>query len=193
MALVTLEQLRTSPEAHAAGVTEKEDDLIQAALDDAHMEITARLGYPIEDDRTEVTVPGSGTPLLVVPARVATATTVAVNTNETEYYEVSGGGFHLVSTAGYWPRFYDVVITGTFGYEASDPQWSLAARAVKLLAVHRLQTTDYADRFPVPAGAYVSGFSSENVSFSYFTPDSVSGVSDVDRLVALIGPLNVLA
>lgn len=193
MAILTVAELKASSEAIAAGVENVDDAVVQAAIDEALAEIEARLGYKIEDSATSYTVIAEGRSLLVIPARVRSLTTVESDGEvvNADYYELTGGDFHLRNLYGGWASRTSVELTGTFGFTSSDHEWKLAKRAIKLLAIARLQGG--VGDFPMPPGAFLTGFSSEQASFQYFTPQSATGVPEVDRLINLIGPLRILA
>lgn len=188
MALLTAAQLKASREAIKAKADTVSDADATAAIQEAEDICYQALGYAVEVTATSFTAYGDGGPVLYLPARARTVSAVEVDDVEVSStgYQISGGGFTLTRISGLWTYDTDYVLTGTFGYTSSDRVWRIATMAVKRLAVLRLQTTATGG-MNVPTGAYLTGYSSENASFTYFTPTGdTTGDAEVDRLLRTI-------
>lgn len=192
MALLTATELKTSREAIKAGVNGVSDAEATTAIAEATSELYAVLGYKIEDTATSITLRGDGDWLLYSPSRIRTVSSISEDGTAlgTTLYQTRVRGFVLYNEAYPWTA-ETIVVTGTFGYVSTDSQWELAKRAVKLLAVRYLQGTKTGTGLPTGApGAYLTGYQSENASFTFFTPqgdEKGTGYADIDRFVRLIG------
>jgi hypothetical protein len=186
MALITAAELKGSREARKAKVDTVPDGDVTQAIADAERELYGILGYKIETSQTTVRVRVSGGEVQYLPERARTITSVTVaGTTDTDRYPVAGG-FALKREFGRWIDG-EMVITGTFGYTATDDKWQLAKRAVKLMAIHALASSE-PQQFPHIPGAYLTSWSTEGTSFTFFTPEGkFTGDPEVDKLVKLIG------
>lgn len=186
MALLTAAELKSSREAIEAGVDSVTDTVATAAITEATAELYSLLGFKIEDATTSFTFRGTGHTTLYLPQRSRTVSAITedgTTATATEYH-LSDSGWLLKRETGSWSA-EAIVVTGTFGFTASDDEWIMAKKAVRILAVMYLASSS-AD-LPIGArGAFLTGFSSESASYQMFTPDSDSGHPDVDRLVTRI-------
>lgn len=189
MALLTAAQLIASREALKAGVNDVSTADATSAIQEAEDIAYQALGYSVSTAVTTVTAIGDGSATLYLPERVKTLTSVDVDDVDlaVSSYSTQAGGFTLQRIAGLWTYDTDFVLTGTFGYASGDRVWRIATMAVKRLAVLRLQVTKSTGGIPSPMGAYLTGFSSEQASFTYFTPTGeTTGDAEADRLLKLI-------
>lgn len=189
MALLTAVELKASREAIEAGVSDVSDLDATAAIAEATAELYALLGFKIEAAETTLTFRGTGHPSFYLPQRarsVSAITEDAIAATATEYH-LSDSGWVLKREVGSWSA-EAIIVTGTFGFTSSDDEWVMAKKAVRILAVRYLASSSSTNNLPTgAAGALLTGFSSENASFSFFTPSSEeTGYPDVDRLVSLI-------
>lgn len=182
--------MKASREAVKAGVNTVSDSDATTAIQEAEDIAYQALGYSVQTSVTTVTGIGDGGATMYLPERVKTLTSVEVDDVEVAStgYQTQAGGFTLQRISGLWTYDTDYVLTGTFGYASGDRVWRIATMAVKRLAVLRLQMTKSANGMPSPMGAYLTGFSSEQASFTYFTPagDGTTGDAEADRLLRLI-------
>lgn len=188
MALLTAAQLKASREALKAGVNGVSDGDATAAIQEAEDIAYQALGYSVSTAATSVTAIGDGSATLYLPERVKTLTSVDVDDVDLDAssYSTQAGGFTLQRIAGLWTYDTDFILTGTFGYASGDRVWRIATMAVKRLAVLRLQTTKTSGML-APMGAMLTGYSSEQASFTYFTPTGdTTGDAETDRLLKLI-------
>lgn len=198
MALVSAAELRASREAIQANVQNVSDDAAELAVLEAEAALysDAVLGYRIEVEDASITVQGSGTGYLTLPERIRSITTLVENgtTITSTGYEVVSNGFRIERIGGYlianadypsperWgSRDIDIVITGEFGYEATDAEWILAKKWVRIAAVDYLKQTRSTSGLP----SNLTDYSAEGASFS-FSADA-SGRSDLARLIEQIG------
>lgn len=190
MALLTAAQLKASREAIRAKVDTVSDADATTAISEAEDIVYQALGYSVSTSATSITAYGDGGPVLYLPERLKTVTSVEVDdvALSTDGYQSTAGGFTLTRISGLWTYDTDYVITGTFGYASGDRVWRIATLAVRRLAVLRLQVTQSSGGMPAaPMGALLTGFSSEQSSFTYFTPTGeTTGDAEVDRLLKLI-------
>lgn len=189
MALLTAADLKASREAIEAGVTTVSDADANAAISEATAELYALLGYKIEDTATSYSFRGTGKATFYLPQRARSVSAIiedGTTATATEYH-LANSGWLLKRESGVWGA-EAVVVTGTFGFTSSDDEWILAKKAVRLLAVRYLQATSTTADLPSGApGAYLTGYSSQNATFQFFTPEpGLSGYADVDRLVEMI-------
>lgn len=186
MALLTAAELKASREAIEAGVDSVADPTATAAIAEATAELYSLLGFKIEATETSFTFRGTGHTTLYLPQRARTVSAItedAITATATEYH-LSNSGWLLKRETGSWAA-EAIVVTGTFGFTSSDPEWTMAKKAVRILAVRYLVNSS--SDSPTPAGALLTGYTSENASFSFFTPTTEeTGYPDVDRLVGLI-------
>lgn len=190
MALLTAAELKASREAIQAKVNTVSDADANAAIADAEVTLYSALGYDIESSATELTVHSAGGGALVLPQRIRSLSAIEdEDGNVLESTGYRGAGFVVTRYYG-WTNATDYTVTGTFGYTSSDSQWKLAKRAVKLLAVRYLQSTATGGLPSGAPGAFLTGYSSESASFTFFTPsgeEDGTGFADVDRIVKQIG------
>lgn len=189
MALLTAAELKASREALKAGVDAVSDGEAEQAIQEAEDIAYQALGYAVENTGTTITGIGDGSATMYLPARARSLTSVAVDDTELDGsgYAIQAGGFTLQRIAGLWTYDTDYILTGTFGYTDEDRVWRIATMAVKRLAVLRLQVTKATGGMPSPMGAFLTGFSSEQASFTYYTPSSdTTGDAEADRLLKLI-------
>lgn len=186
MALLTADELLASREAREAGIDDTETEAAEEAIAEATSTFNLALGFKIDDPATTVTMRGSGLRTVNLPnrARAITALTSDGDAVETTYFRVTGDGWVLTSEFSF-ARDSVLVATGTFGFDDEDDEFILAKKAVKLLAIRYLQTTSTDSNLPTaPAGAYLTNMSSQDVSFSFFTPSGdLTGYEDTDRIV----------
>ena len=189
MALLTAAELKVSREAIEAGVDGVDDADATLAISEATAELHALLRFKIEDATTSYTFRGPRKHVLYLPAKAKTISAITEDGTATlaADYHTSNDGWLLVRESGSWAA-EAIVVTGTFGFTASDDEWVLAKKAVRLLAVAALTTTSADGNFPAGAGgALLTGYSSENASFQFFTPSAeLTGHPEVDRLLEMI-------
>lgn len=191
MALLTATELKNSREAIQAGVNTVVDTDVNTAIAEAEAFLYTILGFRIEVTDATITVRGLGASTVYLPEKVRSisALTEDGRTVSVSDYTLKGRGWVLKRNLGVWTDAADepnIVITGTFGFAATDPKWTLAKKAVKLLAVRYLQATQAGgDNFPAgPAGGYLTGYASEGAQFTFFTPKGeTTGYIDIDRMV----------
>lgn len=193
MALLTATELKSSREAAEAGVSTVSDADANAAIAEATAEIHALLGHKVEEAGTSFTFRGTGNRNFYLPQRARSVSSVTEDGNlaNSEDYHLANSGWILKREVGTWSAEV-IVVTGTFGFTSSDDEWILAKKAVRILAVRYLQATSTSNNLPVgTSGALLTGFSSEEASFQFFTPDSgQTGHADVDRLLADIAQIS---
>lgn len=189
MALLTAAELKDSREAREAGVDTVSDTDATNAITEATAELHALLRFKIEDATTSYTFRGPRKHLLYLPAKARSISSITEDGTATLAvdYHTSSDGWLLVRESGTWSA-EAIVVTGTFGFTSSDDEWVLAKKAVRLLAVAALVTSSDEGNMPAAAaGALLTGFSSEQASFQFFTPSSeLSGHPAVDRLLEMI-------
>lgn len=191
MALLTATELKASREAAEAGVSTVSDADATLAISEAEAILYSDevLGYRVQVTETSFTIRGAGGSVLRLPQIARTVTAVTQDGVETssDVYWLTGNGWALRSY-GTWAG-EAIVVTGTFGIATSDNRYILAKKAVRLLASRLLQETKTGSGLPSgTAGSYLTGYSSENASFTFFTPGGTgTGYTDIDRLVDLIG------
>lgn len=188
--ILTAADLKASREAIEAGVSDVSDGDADTAIAEAQATLESVLGYGIAPDLTDVTVVGSGDGSLWLPQRARTVSGIDLDGSPLEAtdYRLGAGGFTVERRS--WPDEGVAVISGTFGYAPTDPQYVLARKAVRLLATRDLAQT--ASRgFPRGmGGALLTGYSTEGAAFQFFTPEGDrggTGYADVDQLVRRIG------
>lgn len=189
MPLLTAAELKASREASEAGVTGVSDADATAAISEATAELHALLGHRIEDTATTYTFRGTGSDVFYLPQRARTVTAITEDGVATDpaVFHLANSGWLLKREQGTWAA-ETISVTGTFGFATTDEEWTLARKAVRILAVRYLSSTSTSSNLPAGAGgALLTGYSSESASFSFFTPTSEqSGYPDVDRLVDMI-------
>lgn len=193
MALLTATELLNSREAQQAGLTDISDAEATEAIAHATALLNRVLGYRIEVTDATITVTGRGHYRLFMPERVRTITSVTDDgdTVDVDDRVLEDDGWTIRRrNGGYWTFDEPMVVAGTFGFTTTDEEWTLAKKAVLLLAVRQLQGTSTSAPFPTPAGAQLTGFASENASFTFdrgTAEETRTGYADVDRLIEAIG------
>lgn len=189
MALLTATELITSREAQEAGLSNVAEADATSAIAEATAELYSHLGFKIETSQTTLSFRGVDERNVYLSQRARTVSSITEDgtTTDSGEYHLSNTGWILVRESGRWAAD-SIVVTGTFGYTSSDDVWVLAKKAVKIMAIRYLSSTSSTTGLPTgAAGALLTGFSSEQASFSFFTPNSeMSGHPDVDRLIELI-------
>lgn len=194
MAILTAAELKASREAEEAGVATVSDSVATSAIGVAESTLNRLLGYKVANADVSVTLVSGEGDVLSLPQRVQTISGITdaypggSASAVTDTYEIRSSGFSLWRYYG-WRRDNTVVITGTFGYATTDDQYVLAKQFVLLLATRNLAGTESSD-LPTPAGAYLTGYSSEGADFTFFTPnqsDSSTGYPDLDKMLDQIG------
>lgn len=195
--IVTADELMESREFDKAGLDVSTPDAEQA-IREAEAALYIALGYSVADDSTEITVYGTGDPFIFLPHRARSITAVTqdgVAVPDTAWY-LSGGGFLLKrgrrgylydsdEWSGYWYPNSAIKITGTFGYDPGDPdadpmvdpdhQYTLAKRAVRVLAVRYLSSTDEDQSLPNGAdGQSLTSYTAEGASFQFSSDDPLT-------------------
>jgi hypothetical protein len=192
LALLTATELQNSAEAAEAGVSAVSDAAATSAIQEAEAALYAYLGYEVQTTTTEITIRGSGAETVWLPLRARTVSAVEVDgvALETDAYRPTIGGFALRGLSE-WAASSDFVITGTFGFAATDHEYILARRAVRMLAVRYLSSTNSTEGFPQGgAGSFMTGYSTEGAQFQFFTPEGDedgTGYADIDRIARQIG------
>lgn len=198
MALLTATELINSREALQAQLSNVSDAEATAAITDATAILHRALGYRVEVTDASVTVTGRGHYRLFLPERVRTITAVTDDgdTVSVDDYVVEDDGWTLRRRNGYWTLDEPMVVTGAFGFTSADDEWNLAKKAVLLMSVRQLQGNTTSAPFPTPAGSQLTGYSSENATFTFdrgIVEETLTGYADVDRLVEAIGFMPVYA
>lgn len=197
MALLTAAELKASREAVEAGVDDEADAAATAAISEAVAVLHRALGYRIEVTDAAISLIGRGGVYLFPAERVRGLTAVTEDGTAVTDYLIENDGWTLRHTASYWTTDATVALTGTFGFTSSEDEWILAKRAVLLLAVRQLQSNDSGDDLPsAPAGTFLSSFSSQDATFTFdrgTEGETLTGYSDVDRLIDAIGPIKTYA
>lgn len=187
MAILTAAELKASREAIDADVDGASPADMTLAISEAEATLYSTLGYPVADASTSVTGYGDGEGHIYLPRRARTISSVTedgVTIASTGYY-ISGSGFLLKrGRRGYmyrdedWPEpshWYPnsvIVVTGTFGYATTDDKYILAKKAVRLLAIQGLSSSDGESNMPNgPAGASLTGYTAEGASFTFDTDE----------------------
>lgn len=191
MALISAASLKASREAIEAGVNTVVDADVDAAIADAEEIIYSVINYRIEDSAVSLTLRGRGLTRIFPTSRIRSVSAITDDgsTVDSTTYFTEAGGFVLRRTSG-WSDDKNIVITGTFGYTSSDPQWKLAKRAVKLLAVHLLEATKPNSVPGMGSAGELESYTTEGAGFTFFHPRqegaqpvSFTGYADVDRLL----------
>lgn len=186
MALVDPEELKVSREAREAGVDSVGDDDATQAIEDAELALYAALGYRVEESSVALTLRGTGEDVLVLPQHAQSVSAVT-----SDGVEVSSDAYDARSGWTIDGRLWtgkEIVIAGTFGYPEESDTYKRAKRAVIKLAVRYLQSSKVAPGAPNSSGAYVTSYTSQQASFTYFTPSGdLTGYQDIDRLIEQIG------
>jgi hypothetical protein len=189
VALLTAAELQTSREAQEAGLGNVSDADATTAITEATAELYSHLGFKVETTQTTLTFRGvdKRNVFLAQRARTVSSITEDGNTTTPGDYHLSNSGWILVRESGRWTA-EAIIVTGTFGFASTDDEYVMAKKAVKILAVRYLSSTSSANGLPAgAAGALLTGFSSEQASFQFFTPAAeMTGHPDVDRLIGLI-------
>lgn len=201
MAIITPEQLLESREADEAGVSAASPNEVKKAIRIAEAVLNKSLGYRVANDEESITVTSRGGTTLHLPERVRSVSEITQSfrggtaTDVLDPYEIQGKGFSVFRASG-WRDGYTIEIAGEFGFEpyedidsvvVGDDEYILAQQFVTLLAVRILQKSG-GGNMPSPGGAYLTGYQSENASFTFFTPTGDStGYQDLDVLLDQIG------
>jgi hypothetical protein len=202
MAILTAAELRQSREAVEHGLNSVSDADANQAIARAEARLNLKLGYPVADDATTVTVRGAGEDYLVLPRRARSITAVTqdgTTVATTSYYlsspfvlrrGSSGYRFDIESSYGYWYPESEIVVTGTFGFDpgyvpededdpepARDPEerYLLAQEAVEILAVRLLLNSDSSDN--IPEGT--TSITAEGVSFDIARADGTDLIAEI--------------
>jgi hypothetical protein len=183
-------ELKGSREAAEAEVNEVPDGDANQAIHEAEVFLYSILGFRVEVPEGSISVRGQSHSTIYLPERVRSisALTEDGRTVSGVDYTLKARGWILKHNGAVWLHSSDepnIVISGAFGYAPDEPQYELAKRIVKLLAIRALQSTQPNDNFPTaPAGAYVTGITSEGVTATFFTPKGeMTGFADIDRLI----------
>lgn len=192
MAILTASELKTSAEARRARVDSISDAEAVSAIADAEALLNLSLGYKVANAATSISFVSTGVNPQILPERVRTITSVTdaypdASPSAVTDYSVRGEGFKLFRTSYTWRADNTVVVNGTFGYATTDDKYRIAKRFVLLAAVRQLQHVIQGG-LPAPAGALLTGMSSENASFTFFTPNGeTTGYGDLDNMLDQIG------
>lgn len=174
MPLITATELKASREAVKAGVTTVTDAHANEAIAEAEALIYQSLGYRVEVTETTFTLEGRGDVSVVLPQRARTVTSVSeagVAITPSSQWALGADGWVLRRPASWWLNGAPLVVTGTFGFEVGHRVRTIATSAVKKLAVHLLKSTEMSGIPSLPAGARLTGFSSEQAQFTmYYDP-----------------------
>lgn len=194
MAILSASELKTSREAIDAGVSTASDPDVERAISVAEARMNRALGYKVKNDATSIVVTSPDTDLLSLPERTRSITEItelfpgsaAVVVDATRY-GLRNDGFSLYRDYP-WFQGNEITVTGAFGYTESDDQYVLAREFVLLAAVRALAGTTSDDGVPTPAGGILTGYTTEGVSFNFYTPTGdTTGYEDLDRLLEQIG------
>ena len=193
MAILSAAELKASREAIEAGVSTVSDPAAESAIAFAEAVMNRALGYKVANSATTLTLGSSEGNRLVLSERVRTISNITdaypggTPATVSDTYEIRSDGFAVWRQVG-WRDDNTVVITGTFGFATTDDEYILAKQFVLIYAVRYLQKTSTTNSMPTPAGAVLTGFSSEQATFQFFTPTGdTTGYQDLDILLDQIG------
>jgi hypothetical protein len=193
--ILSASELKASREAQEAGVSGVSEDDAERAIAVAEATLNRSLGYKVANAATTITFVTRSDMSVMSPERIRTITSISesiygdASSNVSDYYELRGDGFTLWRRTR-WRDDAIVTVTGAFGFDTTDDEYVLAQHFVLLLAVRLLQRSSVtaANGFPAPAGAVLTGFSSESAQFSFFTPTGeTTGYADLDAMLDQIG------
>lgn len=193
MAILSAAELKASREAVEAGVSTVSDAAADSAIALAEATMNKALGYRVANSATTLTLGAAEGERLALNERVRTISgiTEALSGGSaaaiSDTYEIRSDGFALWRYSR-WRNDSTIVITGTFGFASTEDEYIIAKQFVLLYAVRYLQRTSTTNAMPTPPGAHLTGFQSEQASFTFFTPDgSITGYQDLDIMLEQIG------
>lgn len=198
MAILSASELTSSREALEAGVDGVSEPHTESAIAVAEALLNRTLGYRVANDATSIVVNSGDNERLSIPERIRTISSItdapfggSAGSVESTLYQLRADGFSVFRTGG-WYANHVVTITGTFGFGATEDEYILAKQFVTIAAVRYLSNTSTDSAYPTPsAGALLTGIQSEEVTFTFFTPQEAeegsTGWRDLDILADAIG------
>jgi hypothetical protein len=199
MPLVTSTELLASTEAAEAGVSTATDSAASAVLLEAEAFIYRILDFKVEDGVNQYTVRAYQNSIVRLPNRARSITSVVSVTGAVVdpilYWTAHRGWFLVRDGLSRWSNYAGrnsqmLTVSGTFGYVSPDPEFLIAKRAVRMLAVRWLAMSKSDDNLPGVSGmggSMLTGYSTANASFSFYTPTGdKTGYADIDRLIERI-------